>query len=145
MSPDEERRQAEMARGREVAARHAAENGPKPLEERLEILARYVEIRDPASTHGRHKHPFHLVHEGKNKVAYINNERIAAEVTGPAFPSDSFTAQCILAVNALIPPEWVPDYSPEKQAKINERKRRDEARKHVIDWKKYPDGNTWKR
>lgn len=82
---------------------------------------------------------------GKNKVAYINNEQIAAEVYGPAFPSDTFTAQCILAVNALIPPDLVPDYSPEKQAKIDERKRRDAQRAHIIDWKKYPDGNTWKR
>jgi hypothetical protein len=142
VSTSDDQRQAEMARGKEIAARHAA-IAKKPLEERREIIARYEAIVQPKTgvmaTAAQH-YPFKLVFEGKNKVAYLNDEQIAAEVYGPSFPSDVFTCQCILAVNSLIPPEWVPDYSPEKQAAMNERKRRDEARSHVIDWKKYING-----
>jgi hypothetical protein len=142
VSASDEQREAEMARGREIAARHA--NTPKrTLEDRQELLARYESIVLPKSglmvTAAGH-YPFRICYEGKNKVAKIEGETIAAEVYGPAWPSDTFVAQCALAVSALIPSEFVPDYSAARQAQINERKRRDEARKHIIDWKKHPNG-----
>lgn len=142
MSASDEQREAEMARGREIAARHA--DAPKRTrEEREELLARYESIVLPKSgqmaTAAQH-YPFKLTYEGKNKVARIDGEYICGEVWGPAWPSDTFVAQCALAVAALIPSEFVPDYSAARQAQINERKRRDEARKHIIDWKKHPNG-----
>lgn len=142
MARDDERTRQEMARGREIAARHA--DAPKrTLEERQELLARYENIVLPKSglmASAAQHYPFRICYEGKNKVAKIDGETIAAEVYGPAWPSDTFVAQCALAVAALIPSEFVPDYSAARQAQINERKRRDEARKHIIDWKKHPNG-----
>ncbi len=140
----DEQREAEMARGREIAARHAAEAAPqKTLEDRLELLARYESIVAPKvgvmATAAQH-FPFRLTYEGKNKVARIEGEYICGEVWGPAFPTDQFVATCVLAVNALIPPDWVPQYSQQRLAAIATRQRRDVARTHVVDWKEYPDG-----
>lgn len=136
----DERTEQEMARGREIAARHAAEVAPaKTREDRLELIARYEDIHIPG-LQGDVRRAFTVTRKGKNMVAILNGEEIAAEVHGPAFPTDQFVAQCALAVAALVPTEWVPMYSPARRRQIEERKRRDELRKHVIDWKKYPNG-----
>lgn len=131
-----------MARGKEIAARHAREPYSN-FEDRLELLARYCDIRRPSMAWGSsdiYRDVFTVERIDKNMVAKINGETVAAEVHGPAYPTEQFIAQCVLAVGALIPPDWVPDYSRETQHKMDERKRRDAARAHVIDWKKYPNG-----
>jgi hypothetical protein len=118
----DEQREAEMRRGAEVATRHEAEVAPVRLrEDRAEILARLVTAKK-----------LHIMVRGKNKFAYLSEVRlgdhIAAEVDGPAFPSEQFTANCILAVEALAGWSDIPDESPQRAVAMSERRRRDTQR-----------------
>lgn len=123
-----------MARGREIVERLAAEIAPqKTREDHLELLARYEAIK---SQNGFAPKPFEVVWFGKNRVAKVYGEPVAAEVYGPAFPSDQFVAQCALAVAALIPANEVPDYSPVRARQLEERKRRDEQRRTQGQWRR---------
>lgn len=135
-------REIEQARGREIAARHAAEIAPqKTLEEKNELLARYREIRDHYWVASLKAARFTIEpDEHGNNIAWLDGERVAGERRGPAFPSDMFVAQCALAVNALVNPADVPDYSAARRLQIEERERRNAYRNSTTSqWKQLYD------
>ncbi len=134
MTP-QERRELEMRRGAEVAARHDArhdaEVAPVRLrEERVEIIRRLTDS-------GK----LHIMVRGKNVFAYLSSmkqgDHIAAEVNGPAYPTEQFTANCILAVEALAGWSDIPDESKTKAAQMSERRRLDAQRQQIA-------ANGWK-
>lgn len=119
------RRELEMRRGAEVRARHEAEVAPVRLRgERMEIIQRLVES-------GK----LHIMVRGKNKLAYLSSMKqgdpIAAEVYGPSWPTEQFTANCILGVEALAGWSDIPDESKQQHAANAERRRLDAAREQV--------------
>lgn len=130
-SESDTRRELEMRRGAEVAARHAAEVAPVRLrDERAEIIQRLVDS-------GK----LHIMVRGKNMVAYLTSMKhgdpLAAEVHGPSWPTEQFTANCILGVEALVGWSDIPDESKQQRAANAERRRLDEAREKVASsgWK----------
>lgn len=142
MNERDRQRELEQARGREIAARHAAEIAPqKTAAEKTELLERYKEIRyrqgtdsfgNPVETRR-----FDIVFDARgNNRATLDGVEIAAERRGPSFPSDMFVANCALAVGALVNPADVPDYSKARKHQIEERKRRDEYKRATVgQWK----------
>lgn len=134
MNERDRQRELEQARGREIAARHAAEIAPqKTAAEKAELLARYKEIR----TYDERLPRFTITFDARgNNRATLDGVEIAAERRGPSFPSDMFVANCALAVGALVNPADVPDYSKARKHHIEERKRRDEYKRATVgQWK----------
>jgi hypothetical protein len=152
-----ERREAEMARGREIAARHAAEAAPEvERASRQEVLDRYVEgkkiylaydkngnihafiwVLDAGpARHGGHPAP-RLTAIG---TLYEDDPPVASERKGPAFPSDGFIARCSLAVMGVAGMGGVPEMSREHRARLEERARRDKLREPLGQWKRLNEG-----
>lgn len=123
MRHDDEQRKAEMARGAEVAARIRAQNAPEHDRREREHTVRRLCLANKLITHevlNAHKCTCDV-------VALVDGDEVARERMGPAWPSESFVARCVLAVSALKGMDDVPDYAPESE----ERRRRDEYRNRM--------------
>jgi hypothetical protein len=110
-----------MARGAEIAARHRAQNAPEYDRRDREHTIRRLCLSRKMFTKGR----------GADVVAFVDDIEVAVERLGPAWPSEVFVANCMLAVAALKGTAGIPDYAPDY-----ERKRRDEQRSYVTNWSK---------
>lgn len=142
-------RELEMARGAEVAARHAAEElyrhgidaATAEVLERREVLQRWIEARKMRI----------VTTEANNNTAWVADVPVCSERAGPAFPSVSYIAQVGLAIGALDSFDGVQEQSVKKRdqtmedaRKRDERKRRDEYRKHQDQWRRFHEPHTLK-
>lgn len=140
MKTRDEIREQEMARGREVAAKNAVKEGfPADAEQstRLETLRCYEEAGKIQLRN------YNETPDDGNYTAFCNGHKVASERFGPAYPSESFMANCALAVGALAGYEGIPEkstFQKRHEAAGNDRQRKDEARTHVYNWKNDPAG-----
>lgn len=126
MSARDEQREAEMARGREIAARHREQLGPeydrREREHTIRRLCAANKMWTKRNDHG-------------DVEAYVDDIKVAAERLGPAWPSEVFVANCVLAATAIKGNEGIPEYAP-----TEDRAQRDARRAHMGQWKAANEG-----
>lgn len=145
MTTRNERREAEMRRGAEVQAKHAARSlRDRPddvvIEQRRETLRRWADagkVRlvnkgEPIYSSGERTYVYY------DKVAVVEYVEVAAEQYSASWPSEHFVAQVALAIGAMADFNDLPEKSSELRERearakklLDERARRDEMRKHV--------------
>lgn len=117
----DEQRKAEMARSDFRTARHRAQDASEHDRRDREHVVRRLCLSRKMFTKAR----------GADVVAFVDDFEVAAERLGPAWPSEVFVANCMLAVAGLKGMAGIPDYAPD-----DERKRRDKQRSYVTNWSK---------
>jgi hypothetical protein len=106
-----------MARGAEIAARHRAQDATEHDRWDREHMIRRLCLGGKMFIKDR----------GADVVAFIDDVEVVAERLGPAWPSEVFVANCMLAVAGLKGMGGIPDYAPENE----ERARKDEYRNRM--------------
>lgn len=139
MTTRNERREAEMRRGAEVQAKHAARSlldrpDDVVIEQRRETLRRWADAGKVRLVNKGEP----IYSSGDDKVAVVKDIEVAAERYSASWPSEHFVAQVALAIGAIADFNDLPEKSSELRERearakklLDERARRDEMRKHV--------------